>query len=165
MIGKVCSTWKVQYTDARKGEDVWPYNYLADVPASHAWVAVTDGQPIGTWYWYGNNDESGCTPYLDLPASTELSEIIWADWVTYDWTMPEPRVWFDNWLGCSDDGYPSAQGTSFITPPGGEGEILYVNHQINDQAVQTAAITGLILKTNDEWRHAEPFDQLVHEGH
>jgi len=160
---RVCLYWDVWYNDSGFGEDVWPWQGYAWVPASYVYAVVGDST---TRYFEGNVDKSGCTQYFQVPASSTVSAIWWTDW-QIDWAR---GIQFDNWssvnglydpYGATDGNYqPSAVSISFYTPGPGQQSSKNLRPIYNDDVIQVAAVTGLMLKTNDD-RVAAGLDPLT----
>jgi hypothetical protein len=140
---QICTNWRVQFTDAGFGEDFWATNQWVDVPAAFAWIEVNDGQPGGVNYWWGNIAGNGCSPWLALPAYTWVWLGQWTDWII----DPDARIQFDNWR--NGDGQASVASVWLLTPgPDLPPSVITVRPPQNDEAVQTAAISGRALVQN-----------------
>jgi hypothetical protein len=137
----ICTTWFVQYTDAEWGEDHFATSSWFHPPASHAEVSVVDESGANV-LWSGHLNGSGCAT-VSLPVG--LYYLV----QTTDWAGPEelngPIQKYVRTFYTGPDGHSSAttqliefevfQGTTFVPLQG----------MWNDDAVQAAAVAGLVL--------------------
>ncbi len=130
----LCSTWRVQYIDSGKGEDV--YNTASswtDVPAAFAKAYVLS-VPGNALYWQGHLNAFGCTPSISLPAGTFRLQQSTAN-VGYE------GIHFDNYYMSGGVEYTYEIWADF-TSSGSGASTLNVHPTYNNDAIQAAAIAS-----------------------
>jgi hypothetical protein len=131
----VCTTWTVQYIDG-PNTDLWNSNWWNNVAASMAWGALYE-PTTGTTFWYGTLDQFGCTPPISLPFAATYRFFQWTSISngsnTYNAYFRAGVPVSDNLTVLATDFTWLFESTVTLLPSG------------NDDAIQTAAVAGLIL--------------------
>lgn len=135
---KVCTSWHMQYIDSGLGEDIWTSTAWRDVPASYANATLLTS-PGNVTVWAGQLDWQGC-----MPSSVSVAS------GTYKMQHKTTGI------GTSPifyNVYYMTGGTEFVSIPwatftASSSTTYTVHPQLNNDAVQAAAVASTILVTH-----------------